>query len=140
MIPFKHFLRFNKVKIKTPDPIEAKSLFNKAKLRLEFIKSLDIKEEFSQFIFEEAYETMREASQAIMSLKGYKPYSHEATISFISEQHILFDDEISDFDYYRVLRHDSIYRAINISIKITKDAIKFTELLIKKFNSILDNL
>ena len=62
-----------KVKV---DKEEAKSLMNRAVLRLDYVKSQEINEDTAPFIFEDIYETLREASQSLMSLKGYKPFSH----------------------------------------------------------------
>lgn len=56
------------------DKEEAKSLMNKAVLRLDYVKSQEINEDTSPFIFEDIYETLREAAQSLMSLKGYKPF------------------------------------------------------------------
>jgi len=36
-----------------------------------------------KFIYENVYEALREAADSILFLKGYKSFSHEATISFL---------------------------------------------------------
>ena len=82
---FKEYLKQGQVKKKTPDPEEAKSLLNKAINRLTYFRKQLIKEKEASIVLENTYESMREATQALMSLKGYKPYSHEATIHFLKE-------------------------------------------------------
>lgn len=82
---FKNYINIGYVKKKTPDSEEAKSLLEKAKNRLEYTKSREINDKSSQFVLEDAYQSIRESAQALMSVKGFKPYSHEATISFIKE-------------------------------------------------------
>ena len=82
---FQYYLDENLARKEKVDKEEAKSLMNKAVQRLDYIKKQEISEFTSSFIFEDIYETLREASQSLMSLKGYKPYSHEALISFLRE-------------------------------------------------------
>ena len=82
---FENYLKLGKAKRKTIDPEESKALFQKANGRFKYTKSKEITEITAQFILEDAYEVAREAAQSLMSLKGYKPYSHEATISFVKE-------------------------------------------------------
>jgi len=72
-----------------------------------------------------------------MSLEGYKPYSHEATISFLKEFHKEFtEDEINKFDRFRMLRSDSEYRAMPVSKEDAESCLEFSELLINKIKLI----
>jgi len=114
---------------------EAKSLMNKATLRLDYVKSQEINEDTSSFIFEDIYETLREAAQSLMSLKGYKPYSHEALISFLKECYQFPEHEISSFDRYRILRNKTVYCAANVSPEVCKEALKFSETFLPKLKS-----
>jgi len=68
---FQHYLDDRLARKVEVDREEAKSLMNKAVLRLDYIKKQEINEDTSSFIFEDIYETLREASQSLMSLKGY---------------------------------------------------------------------
>jgi uncharacterized protein (UPF0332 family) len=99
----------------------------KATLRLDYIKKQKINENTSSFIFEDIYETLREAAQSLMSLKGYKPYSHEALISFLNEYGRFPKHEISAFDRYRILRNKTVYCAANVSPEACEEALKFLE-------------
>ena len=89
-------------------------------------------------MFEDAYSATREAAQSLMSLKGYKPYSHEATISFIKEFHpeLLDEEKIAEFDRLRQLRADSEYRAVSISIIEAENSIGFAKDFIHKIKDI----
>jgi uncharacterized protein (UPF0332 family) len=135
---FQFYIDSNLAKKETLDPEEAKSLMEKSLLRLRFIKSLRIDELNSTFIFEEAYECMREASQSLMSLKGFKPYSHEALIAFIKEFYKFDESDISTFDRYRILRNNCVYRAAKVSPIICKDAVKFAEIFLSKIKAAFD--
>lgn len=67
-----------------------------------------------------------------MSLKGYKPYSHEVLISFLREFYKFPDAEISTFDRYRILRNKTVYSAAKVSIEVCKEALKFLENFLPK--------
>ncbi|MBN1645364.1 HEPN domain-containing protein [Candidatus Woesearchaeota archaeon] len=128
---FENYLKIGKVKRKTPDPEEAKALLSKALDRLEYLNNQNINDNTAKFILEDSYEAARGAAQALMSLRGFKPYLHEATISFIKEFFIaeFQEEDIYTFDRFRRLRNDSIYKAV----EITKEDAKVSLLFAKKF-------
>lgn len=136
---FKNYLNSGYVKKKTPDFEEAKALLEKAKNRLEYTKSRDVNDKTSQFVLEDAYEAIRESAQALMSVKGFKPYSHEATISFIKEFYSSdFDEgELHKFDRFRQLRNDSVYKAKIVANEDAKASVSFAIGFINKVNILL---
>lgn len=107
--------------------------------RLEYTKEKTITEKNADFVLEDAYESMREAAQALMSIKGFKPYSHEATISFINDHHKndFGEADIRMLDYFRQLRNDSVYKAVIITIEDAKSCMSFAETFIMKIKSVL---
>ncbi len=129
---FQYYLDEHLARKVAVDCEEAKSLMHKATLRLDYIKKQEIKEDTSAFIFEDIYETLREAAQSLMSLEGYKPYSHEALISFLKEFYQFPEHEISSFDRYRILRNKTVYCAANVSPEVCKEALKFSETFLPK--------
>lgn len=114
------------------NPAIAKSLLNKANIRLKRIIRDKISDEESSIIFEDIYESLREAFQAFMQLKGYKPYSHEALVAFLKERQLFSMHIINDFNRYRVLRNKSVYEAKIVSVETCKDALKFAKVLLPK--------
>ena len=136
---FNNYLKQGKVKKKTYDFEEAKALFEKAKNRIKYTKSRKLSIGSAQFILEDSYEAIRESAQALMSINGYKPYSHESTISFIKEFYNskFTEEEIHKFDRFRQLRNNSIYKAEAVSLEDAKDCIYFAIGFIKKIKSIL---
>lgn len=124
---FENYLKAGKVRSKTIDPEESKSLLEKAQRRISFVKNIPIDENNKDFLFENAYASIREAAQSLMSLKGFKPYSHEATISFIKRFYgIEFNEEnISSFDRFRDLRNNSVYKAEPVQETDTGEVISF---------------
>lgn len=101
------------------------SLLKKSTYRLDILKGSKITYKFSSIIFEEVYESIREAIQALMQLKGYKPYSHEVMISFLKENKSFSPQIINTINRYRILRNKSVYEAKDVSIKTCEDALKF---------------
>ena len=73
-----------------------------------------------------------------MSFKGFKPYSHEATISFIKEfyKNEFSEEEIFNFNKFRILRNNSVYKAIEINENDAKSSIKFAQIFIQKIKLI----
>lgn len=139
---FKNYLNTGYVKKKTPDTEEAKALLEKAKNRIQYTKSREINDRTSQFVLEDAYEAIRESAQALMSVKGFKPYSHEATISFIKEFYNseFNEQELSKFDRFRQLRNDSVYKAKIVTKEDSKASILFAIEFINKISFLLKSL
>ena len=135
--PFKYYIENNKVKKKVRNQEEGTALLKKAKARLEYVKKQILDEQSSEFIFEDAYESVREAAQSLMSLNGYKPYSHEATISFLKEFFKEFTEgELHDFDYFRRERNLAIYTGKGILKEETEEIIVFAEKFLEKVEDI----
>lgn len=125
--PFVYFISQNLVRKSTPNISMAKSLLEKAETRLKRISKEKIKEEESSIVFEDIYESLREASQSLMELKGYKPYSHEALISFLKENNLLPAEKVNIMDNYRILRNNSVYKAEKVSLDKCTEALDFAK-------------
>lgn len=136
---FENYLKQGKIKRKTPDFEEAKALLEKSENRLSYTKEKQTDEKKAQFILEDAYEAIRESAQALMSVKGYKPYSHEATISFIKEfyKSDFSDEDVHKFDRFRQLRNNSVYKAAPVSTEDAKNSVLFAMNFIGKVKSLL---
>jgi len=125
--PFEYYLNENLVRKSSSNISMAKSLLQKAEIRLKRIGSEKIEEENSSILFEDVYEALREASQSLMEIKGFKPYSHEAIISFLREYKLLPEEKISIIDNYRILRNNSVYKAEKVSLQKCIEALDFTK-------------
>jgi len=82
MKDFDVFVQSGDVKKQLPDKNLSASLINDSIKRLEYAKS-SLSEENSKYIYENVYESLREAADSILVLNGFKAFSHEATISFL---------------------------------------------------------
>ncbi|HLC51083.1 MAG TPA: hypothetical protein VJH90_01780 [archaeon] len=122
---FDYYLKENLVKRESADIGEAMSLFKRARDRLKYIQEQKINEFNSPFIFENIYECMREAVQSLMSLRGYKPYSHEVLIAFLKEFYKIKSSDINNFNRFRMLRNKIVYRAQVVSVEACKEAFDF---------------
>ena len=140
IMPFDYYVREKLVIKNIPNISVAKSLFQKAGFRLKINRSAKIDENTASIIFEEVYESLREAAQALMELKGYKPYSHEVVISFIREHNFLSEEKSNIFDNYRVLRNNSVYKAEKISIEKCIEAMEFAKNTLPELNKIFEGM
>lgn len=136
---FKRYLENGSVKRKTPDLEEAQSLFRQALDRMTYARSKDISQTTAKFVFEDAYEAVREAGQSLMSLRGFKPYSHAATIEFLKEFYDFTEEDISEFHRFRELRNASVYKAAPISVEEAESILRFAESIIEKIEATHDN-
>jgi len=124
---FEYYLEKNLAKRSVINPSLAKSLMEKAELRLKLLNEDKITDEMASIMFEETYETIREASQSLMQVKGFKPYSHDALIAFLIKEKLMPEQFIKSFDRYRILRNKSVYEAQRVSIETCKEALQFAK-------------
>ncbi|MBI3033439.1 hypothetical protein HYY69_08250 [Candidatus Woesearchaeota archaeon] len=136
--PFDYFVKENMVRKTISNTSMAKAFVEKATIRLNRIKEISEKE--SSIVFEDIYECLREAAQSLMELKGYKPYSHEALISFLYEEKLLSQEKIVILDNYRILRNNSVYLAQKISLGKTEEAYQFAKIILPEIKNKLDEL
>lgn len=135
---FQNYLKSGKAKSKTADIVEANSLLERSKKRMKYIRSLN--EDTSFLVLEDAYESAREAAQALMSKNGFKPYSHEATISFIREFYNKEFDEYktTQFDRFREIRNNALYKGQPVSLDDVSKCFQFAKDFINKVELILE--
>lgn len=133
--PFEYFIKENLVRKSNSNISMGKSLLQKASVRLKRIVISKIEESESSIVFEDVYECLREASQSLMEIKGYKPYSHEALISFLKRQKFLSEEKINMLDNYRILRNNSVYKAEKVSLHKCLEAIEFAKQTLPEIES-----
>ena len=138
--PFEYYEKSNLVEKTTLNVSLAKPLIEKAEIRLKRILKEKITETEASIVFEDIYESVREASQALMQLAKYRPLSHEAIIAFLRKNKYLSEEKINILNNYRILRNKSVYQAENISIDKCNEAIKFAKRILpeikRKFEEI----
>lgn len=130
---FEYYIKDGKVEQQHPDIERAHALMSKSEKRLKYLQP--ITEETADLVFEDIYEAMREASQSLMMLHGYKPLSHEAVIAYIRDKEGFNQHSIYALDSYRKLRNKSIYEAQKISAMKVKEALEFAKKFIGELKS-----
>ena len=138
--PFEYYINEKLVRKSIPNISMAKSLLQKSEIRLKRVKNEKITEENSSILFEDVYEILREASQSLMEIKDFKPYSHEALVSFLKEFQLVSDEKASIMDNYRVLRNNSVYKAEKISSNKCIEALDFAKKALPEIKSKFDEI
>lgn len=107
------------------DKERAKSLSKEAKERIDnYAGRIKIDDMNARFVVEEYYESIIELVHALMSLKGFRCYSHDCAIEFLREffPDIVSENEINFLHRFRILRNGIKYKGENIS---KQDALKW---------------
>lgn len=138
--PFNYYINENLVRKAIPNISMAKSLMQKAEIRIKRISKSRIQEEESSIIFEDIYESIREASQSLMEIKGLKPYSHEALVSFLKEYKLLSEEKSNIIDSYRILRNNLVYKAEKVSLQKCIEALDFTKIILPEIKHKFDEV
>jgi len=138
--PFQYYLQEKLVRKSSSNVSMGKSLIEKAELRLKKVGREKIEEEEASISFEETYEVLREALQSLMEIKGFKPYSHEAIISFVKEYNLLSSEKINIVDSYRILRNNSVYKAEKVSLEKCEEALNFAKLTLPEIRKVFERL
>jgi hypothetical protein len=122
---FRFYLENGFVRKISPNAETAFALMNRAYARFDYVKGQKIEAGSAPFIFEDIYEALREATQSLMELKGYKPHSHEAQVSFLREFFSFPEHALFTLDRLRILRNKCVYGAVQISPETCREALAF---------------
>lgn len=137
MVDFEYFIKTGEVKATTKDRLLCKSLISDAKRRFEYFDILVTKEN-AKFVLENTYEAMREIADAILAIEGYKSYSHEASILFLSKRGFINESEQNKFDQLRKIRNKSKYYGTDVDEIDAKDSIALAKRIIEQLGRILN--
>ena len=140
MKDFDFYVKEEAVKKVSPDYELAKSLIDDSHERFKTAEKLDAKD-FSKLVFENVYDSLRDILDAILAVRGFKSYSHEASIAFLKRGGIE-ESTILELDNFRHLRNSSKYYGKKISADSAAEILRFYkkhankfEALFKKMNS-----
>ena len=104
MKEFEHYVKKGDVKKQKPDGLVSQAVFRDAIDRLAHAKSI-LKSAKAKYVLENAYESMREAADALLYNDGYKSCSHEASIVYLVGKGFTAH-ELGEFDRFRKIRND----------------------------------
>ncbi len=107
MREFQFFINNGDVKRQALDANTSSVLKRTSLERLIFATNI-LKNEKPRFVVENAFESIRERIDAILFEKGFKSFSHEASVTYLKNLHIS-DDLIGQVDMLRKMRNGSKY-------------------------------
>ena len=123
MKPFEYFIKEGDVKISSKNIALAISLIKDMNERFDEIKSLD-ERKLPKLVFEHIYDALRSFCDALLAKDGYKSYSHQASISYLSKYG--FDiNTIWNLDKFRYKRNGSKYYGEKITYDNAKEIKEF---------------
>jgi len=134
---FAYYLKKGKIVKQSISAETVKSLLKKAKKRYAYVCQQQLSHDNADFLFEDIYESIREAAQSLLAVNNYKPYSHEALIVFLKETYDEFTPaEMETFDEYRRIRNRLVYYAESISLEKTEQALDYLRRFLLKVESL----
>ena len=134
IVELEYYIRKGVVKKSIKDIKRAVSLLKTARKRMKTAEKIDVR----NFKLEFVYEAIIELIEALMSLEGYKSYSHEADIAFLRK--INFPENIIlKLDEVRRKRHRSKYYGVELKADKTEELIKFCKDIFKKLEDLLES-
>lgn len=137
---FEDFIKEGSVRKISPDKQLAKSLLKISLLRLKNLEAMRITDENSFSIVENCYEAMRELIDALMALRGFKSYSHQANIDFLRKfysAHVGYAN-VNRIDRYRKIRNDIKYEGLLTTKSEADEIFKNTKLIIDVLIKLLE--
>lgn len=135
MKPFEYYLNSKDVRRTGKNLVLAKSLINDIKTRLKENWNED-EEKRPKTIFENIYDALRNFCDALLIKDGFKSYSHEASISYLSKYNFSIA-EISELDKFRFIRNGSKYYGRIIMPEDVKNIKEFYLKIKEKINKLV---
>ncbi len=137
---FEDFVKEGSVRKVSPDRQLAKSLVRIANIRLKNLETIDITDDNSFSVIENCYEAIREMTDALMSLKGFKSYSHEANVEFLRKFYSVNVGygNINKVDRYRRIRNDIKYKGLLTTKYEAEETVKNTKAIIDILMKLLE--
>ena len=138
MEPFEYYISAKLVKKTSLNIQRIKSLINDSKERMQEINDINPSKK-PKIVFENIYDSIRDLCDALLLSKGWKSYSHEASISYLLKQN--FDIAIvKQLDNFRYMRNGSKYYGRKISAEEAKDINEFYLKIKFKLNNLLKDI
>ena len=107
MKDFEYYLHEKEVRIASVNLELAKSLVQDMNSRIKDSLKLD-SSQFPKIVFENLYDALRDFSDAVLAVRGYKSYSHQASIAFLQKETFSWI-EVNEMDAFRYKRNGSKY-------------------------------
>lgn len=135
---FEYFVNKWDVKKQNPNKNLSKAALKESLERLEFSKSL-LNKAKSKYVLENAYESMREAADALLYADGFKSFSHEASIVYLAKKGF-GESDIIELDRFRKIRNGIKYYGEDCEDSDVQLAVKLADRIVNKIKSIIDKI
>lgn len=127
---FEFFLKKGDVKRQSPNKNLAYSAFKEGLERVDFARQL-LHKARPKYVLENAYEAMREAADSILYLKGFKSFSHEASIIYLIKEGFN-EKDILEFDRFRRIRNGIKYYGKGCDLSDAEQAMQLADKIINE--------
>jgi len=127
-----------KVTKTSPNKKVSRSLLTMCRARLEVVGGMPRK--YPALIAEVYYEIIKELITALLSIQGFKSYSHKCLISFLKEYHyeVIKDSELALLEKLRVIRNDIGYRGVMLGEEFLERNEEKIKLIIRKLDVLVE--
>lgn len=132
-----HYLENNRLRQVSPDLGKARGLLKRSQKRLNHAQEQTINDKNAFQILENAYESLREIVESLMSAEGYKAADHVAAIAWTANYLDLDQAETNKLHKFRKLRNASRYEAEEIKPQQTEEILEFADEFEVKLRQVL---
>ena len=137
MRTFEEFLKQGVVKERRKDEARFRDLIEGAEKRKSIMeKYLPLNEETAVKITEECYDIIREVLEAKFAKEGYKTYSHEAVVSYLTNLGFS-KDEVMFLDRLREIRNGTRYYGKRVNLEYAKKVKEFLSSIYPKLKKVV---
>ena len=137
MKDFEHFIREGEVRKQKKDSNLANALIKSSEKSVKNIRRIKVDGLNAESVLSEIYDSIRELIDAILSLEGYKSYSHEASILFLKKYSLFSEKEILFLDDLRKIRNGIKYYGKEADVESALTVINFMKSILLKFKKVL---
>jgi len=140
MKKFEDFLKKGDVRKQARDLNLANALIKSSEKSVRNIMRTTVDDLNAESLLSEIYDAIREIIDSILSLGGYKSYSHEASILFLERFSDISESERLFLDNLRKVRNGIKYYGKEIDSIEVKKVMGFMDLILPKLYKILETV
>ena len=130
-------LEFNNALTVTPDRAKAKSLYETAKERIEFLKGNTLSEKNASFVFEGYYSSALETLHSYVLLKGFNVSNH-LCLGYYLRDILKRENLFRIFDDCRIKRNFLVYYGKKLNFQTADKDIERIDRLIKEVGLMIE--
>jgi len=113
------------------------SVITMARLRWEFLKSLNVTPKNVSFVFEGYYEVIKELLLALMLKKGMRSKNHQCLFTFFAREYTMYEAEVNVISQMNYLRNRLDYYGEPVNLVYFEENYKSFEEIIELLLTLL---